>query len=62
LLNEDGSLGKWMALASVIRWKGDEVLALPVSWYPPTFDTEEAAIAYAADAAKAMIDEDRCKI
>ncbi len=51
-----------MALASVIRWKGDEVLALPVSWYPPTFDTEEAAIAYAAAAAKAMIDEDRCKI
>ena len=62
LLNEDGSLGKWMALASVVRWRGDQVLAVPVSWYPPAFETEQTAAAYAATAAKEMIDEGRCKI
>jgi len=62
LLNEDGSPGEWMALASVIRWRGDEVLAVPVSWYPPTFPTEEAAAAYAVNAARQMIDAGRCKI
>jgi len=62
LRNEDGSLGKWMALASVIRWHGDEVLAVPVSWYPPAFDSEQTAAAYAVTAAKEMIDAGRCKI
>lgn len=62
LKNEDGSPGKWMALACVIRWRGDEVLAVPVSWYPPEFDTEQAAVTYAAAAAKEMIDAGRCKI
>ncbi len=62
LKNEDGSPGKWMALASVIRWRGDQVLAMPVFWYPPGFDTEQTAAAYAATAAKEMIDAGRCKI
>lgn len=62
LRNEDGSLGKWMALACVVRWRGDKVLTVPASWYPPTFDTEQAAAAHAASAAKSMIDVGRCKI
>ena len=62
LKNEDGSPGKWMALACVIRWRGDQVLAVPVSWYPPEFDTEQAAVTYAAATAKEMIDAGRCKI
>lgn len=62
LLNEDGTPGEWMALASVIRWQGKDVLAVPVSWYPPTFPTEQAATAYAATAAKNMIDAGKCKI
>jgi hypothetical protein len=62
LENEDGSPGKWMALASIVRWRGDQVLTMPVSWYPPEFDTEEAAVKYAAAAARDMIDAGRCKI
>lgn len=62
LRNEDGSQGKWMALASVVRWRNKEVVAVPVSWYPPAFDTEESAVAYAAVAAKEMIDAGRCNI
>ena len=62
LKNEDGSPGKWMALSSVIRWHGDEMLLVPVSWYPPEFDTEQEAVRYAAAAAKEMIDAGRCKI
>lgn len=60
--NADGSEGKWMALASIVRWQSDQVLALPVSWYPPEFDTEQAAVEYAASAAKEMLDAGRCKI
>ncbi len=63
LCSQDGSPGTWMALASVIRWRGNEPpLVLPVSWYPPAFDTELAAAAYATSAAKEMIDAGRCKI
>lgn len=62
LRNEDGSLGKWMALACVMHWQGEEVLAVPVSWYPPEFETEQAAATYAAHAAREMIDAGRCKI
>ena len=62
LRNNEGVPGKWMALACVIRWRGDEFLAVPVSWYPPDFDTEQAAITYAAVAAREMIDAGRCKI
>lgn len=62
LRNEDGSPGRWMALACVIRWRGSDVLAVPVSWYPPEFDTEQDAIAYAVAAARDMIDTGRCKI
>ena len=62
LRNEDGSIGKWMALASVVRWSGDKVLSVPVSWFPPLFDTEEAAARHAAIGAKEMIDKGRCKI
>jgi hypothetical protein len=62
LKNEDGSLGKWMALASIVRWKGSELQVVPVSWYPSKFDTEQAACTYAAGAAKEMIDAGRCKI
>jgi len=63
LRNEDGSPGRWVALASVIRWRGDEVLAVPVCWYPPPdFETEQAAATYASHAAREMIDAGRCKI
>jgi hypothetical protein len=62
LKNTDGSAGKWMALASLIRRQGSQVLALPVSWYPPEFDTEHAATEYAISAAKDMLDTGRCKI
>ena len=62
LKNQDGSLGKWMALASIVRWKGNEVQVVPVSWHPSEFDTEQAACIYAANAAKEMIDAGRCKI
>lgn len=62
LQNDDGSLGKWMALVSIIRWHGDEVLSLPVTWYPPAFDTEQAAAEYATIAAMEMIDAGRCNI
>jgi hypothetical protein len=41
LRNEGDSPAKWMPLASIIRWHGDEVLALPVSWYRPALDTEQ---------------------
>ena len=60
--NEDGCEGKWMALATIIRWNGDEVLRVPVSWYPPDFETEQEAKIYAAMAAKEMIDAGICKI
>lgn len=62
LRNEDGSEGKWMALASIIRWDENEVLAVPVSWHPPEFETEQDAKKYAAVAAREMIDAGRCKI
>lgn len=62
LRNDEGSQGKWMALACVVRWQGEEVLAVPVSWYPPEFETEQEAAAYAAHAAIEMIDAGRCKI
>ena len=62
LRNEDGTPGKWMALASVTRWSGAQVLAVPVSWYPPPFDTEAEAADYAARAAREMINAGRCKI
>jgi len=63
LINQDGLPGEWMALASVILWRGDQSpLVLPVSWYPPAFDTEQAATAYATTAAKGLIDGGRCKI
>jgi hypothetical protein len=54
--------GKWMALASLIRWQGEEMLVMPVSWYPPEFDTEQAAVAHAAASAKDMIDAGRCRL
>ena len=62
LKNNDGSPAKWMALACIVHWKGNEVQAIPVSWYPPDFDTEQAAGTHAAAAAKEMIDAGRCKI
>ena len=62
LRNEDASPGQWMALACVIRGRGDEVLGVPVSWYQPGFDTEQAAVTYAADSAREMIDAGRCNI
>lgn len=62
LRNEDGSPGKWMALASIVRWRGDEVLALPVSRYPPMFESERVAAEYATVAAMEMVDAGRCKI
>lgn len=62
LRNQDGSPGKWMALASIVRWHSKEMLAVPVSWYPPEFDTDQAASTYAEAAAKTMIDAGRCKI
>lgn len=62
-LNDDGSPGKWMALASIARFQGVEVpVVIPVSWYPPGFDTEEEAAKYAATSAIDMIDKGRCKI
>jgi hypothetical protein len=51
-----------MALASLIRWQGEEMLVMPVSWYPPEFDTEQAAVAHAAASAKDMIDAGRCRL
>jgi hypothetical protein len=64
LKNEDGSLGRWMPLACIFRWQGNEQpLSVPVSWYPPElFDTEEEAVTYAAAAAREMIDAGRCKV
>jgi hypothetical protein len=62
LTNQDGSVGKWMALACVVRWQSDNVVAIPVSWYPPAFDTEHAAATHAAHSAKEMIDAGRCTI
>lgn len=62
LRNDDGSPGKWMPLASIVRWRAQEVLAVPVTWYPPGFDNEQEATTYAASAAMAMIDAGRCKI
>lgn len=60
ILNEDGSTGDWMALASIIYWKGNDVLSMPVSWYPPLFATQQDATTHAANAAKEMIDMGRC--
>jgi hypothetical protein len=57
LLNE-----KWIALASVVRWQGEEMQAVPVSWYPPEFDTEQEAVAHAAAGARDMINAGRCRI
>jgi len=62
LRNDDGSPGEWIALASIIRWRGEEVLALPVSWYPPTFSTQQKAAEHARDAAISMINANRCVI
>jgi hypothetical protein len=62
LRNEDDTTAKWMALASIVRWSHDKIQAVPVSWYPPEFDTEKLAREYAAHAAKEMIDAGRCKI
>ena len=59
LRNQDGSPGQWMALASIVRWQNDKIMAVPVSWYPPEFETELAAETYAASAAKQMIDAGR---
>lgn len=60
--HEDGSGGKWMAKSTITRENGNEVLAVPVSWYPPEFETEQDAIMYAAAAAKKMIDAGLCNI
>lgn len=51
-----------MALASIIRWRANEVLAVPVSWYPPDLASEEEARVHASAAAIAMIDAGRVKI
>lgn len=62
LKNEDGSPGLWTALASIVRWQNGEVLAVPVSWYPPAFESKEEAETYASEAAIGMIDSGRCNI
>jgi hypothetical protein len=38
------------------------MLAAPVSWYPPEFDTEQEAVAHAAAGARDMINAGRCRI
>lgn len=59
---KEGCEGKWIALATIIRWNEDEVLRVPVSWCLPEFETEQEAKIYAAKAAKEMIDAGLCKI
>ena len=60
LSTEDGSPAKWAARATVIRWQSGEVV--PVSWPSPEFDSKQAALAYAVNGARAMIDSGRCAI
>jgi hypothetical protein len=54
--HKDSLAEKWMAKATIIREDANEVLAVPVSWYQPEFETEQDAKIYAAVAAKEMID------
>lgn len=62
IIGPSGEPGRWIALASIVRWNVDAVRSVPVSWYPPDFDSEQAAVAYAESAVRDMIDHGRCKI